>query len=254
MEDVAYSPAPPLGGAGRGQLYLAPTDDDAGELAARHAYAAMAGRCAYAGFPGRDWQSHVMERARAEISPLRWLTPGAVADSGAMWQDAVANDGWALYAEGLLAEPGPGAPQGAYTPEERFDALRAELRAELRVRLDTGLHTGRLAFEDAVTLYSETIDFLPGSCADPEALKRDDKQASCDAARREVTRAARLPTEAIAARLGRDGILLLRRRAQLLLGAHYAASRFHLELLRQGSVPPGYYAEELLHALRAQRP
>src|SRR4030095_5126552 len=142
--------------------------------------------------------------------PLRWLTPGAAEDSSSMWQDSMAAEGWSLYVEALMAEPQPGAPDGFYTPEERLYQLRGKLYRDLRVRIDTGIHTGRMSFEDAVTLFSEIVDYLPGSCQDAKVLKSDAKRASCDAARRAVTRYSRWPTQAITYRLGKDQIFELR--------------------------------------------
>ena len=168
---------------------------------------------------------------------MRWLT--------AEWSDA----GWALYAQGLLAEPRAGAPHGFYSPEEHLYQLRSQLDRALRVRIDTGLHTGRLSFEDAVTLISEVVDFMPGSCHDPRLLADAGKHASCDRARGEVARCARRPTQAITGWLGKEQILSLRRRAQRLYGPEFSEQRFHLELMKQGTISPGYFAEELLRAL-----
>jgi uncharacterized protein (DUF885 family) len=120
------------------------------------------------------------------------------------------------------------------------------------VRLDTGIHIGRLRFEEAVSLYSQTVDFLPGSCQDAASLKSDLKQASCGAARAAIARYALWPTQAITYRAGTEQILALRRRAQLELGARYAPQRFHLELMKEGPIPPGYFGEELLRRLRAR--
>jgi uncharacterized protein (DUF885 family) len=122
---------------------------------------------------------------------------------------------------------------------------------DLRVRLDTGLHTGKLPFEEAVTLFSEVLDFLPGSCQDSQALKLDAKQASCKSARGAITRYARWPTQAITYRLGKEQILALRRRAQQALGSRFTAKRFHVEFMKQGTIPAGYFGEELLRTLRA---
>lgn len=247
---AAYYPAPPFKKSGVGRFYVTPTGDDPVALREEHNYAAMPDLAAHEGFPGHDWHYKVMTQYRDQISPVRWLTPGAVEDSSSMWQDSMATEGWALYAEALLAESQPKAPQGFYTPEERLYELRGKLLRDLRVRIDTGIHTGRLRFEDAVTLYSATVDFLPGSCQDPEALKLDVKQVSCGAARAAVTRYARWPTQAITYRLGKEQILALRKRAQLELGSRYSAQRFHLELMKQGTIPPGYFGEELLRTLR----
>jgi uncharacterized protein (DUF885 family) len=250
IEGAAYYPAPPFKKTGVGRFYVTPTGDDLAQLREQHNYAAMPDLAAHEGFPGHDWHYKVMTEYRAQISPVRWLTPGAVEDSSSMWQDSMAAEGWALYSEALLAESARGAPQGFYTPEEHLYQLRGKLYRDLRVRIDTGIHTGRLAFEDAVTLFSEVVDFLPGSCQDAAALKADAKAASCKEARGAVTRYSRWPTQAITYRLGKEQILSLRKRAQQALGARYSAERFHLEFMKQGTIPAGYFGDELLRTLR----
>jgi uncharacterized protein (DUF885 family) len=123
------------------------------------------------------------------------------------------------------------------------------------VRIDTGIHTGRMSFEDAVTQFSEVVDFLPGSCSDPKALMdNDSKRASCEAARAAVTRYSRWPTQAITYRLGKDAILALRQQAQNELGPRFSAQRFHLEFMKQGTIPAGYFSAELLRTLGAAPP
>jgi uncharacterized protein (DUF885 family) len=251
IEGAAYYPAPPFKKSGVGRFYVTPTGDDQAQLRQEHNYAAMPDLAAHEGFPGHDWHYKVMTEYREQISPVRWLTPGAVEDSSSMWQDSMAAEGWALYSEALLAEPAHGAPNGFYTPEEHLYQLRGKLYRDLRVRIDTGIHTGRLGFEDAVTLFSEVVDFLPGSCQDAAALKADAKAASCKGARAAVTRYSRWPTQAITYRLGKEQILALRHRAQQALGAHFVTERFHLEFMKQGTIPPGYFGDELLRSLRA---
>lgn len=254
IEGGAYYPAPPFKTSGVGRFYVTPTGDNAAELREDHNYAAMPDLAAHEGFPGHDWHYKVMTQYREQISPLRWLTPGAVEDSSSMWEDSMAAEGWALYSEALLAEPQPAAPEGFYTPEEHLYQLRGKLYRDLRVRVDTGIHTGRMSFEEAVTLFSEVVDFLPGSCESGTALKPDAKQASCKAARAAVTRYARWPTQAITYRLGREQILALRERARHELGAAFSPKRFHLAFMKQGTIPPGYFGEELLRALRTAGP
>ncbi|HEY8052225.1 MAG TPA: DUF885 domain-containing protein [Steroidobacteraceae bacterium] len=251
IEGAAYYPAPPFRATGVGRFYVTPTGDDAAELRAEHNYAAMPDLAGHEGFPGHDWHYKVMTHYREQISPVRWLTPGAVEDSSSMWEDSMAAEGWALYSEALLAEAAPGAPNGLYTPEERLYQLRGKLYRDLRVRIDIGIHTGRLSFEDAVTLFSQVVDFLPGSCQDPAAVKLEAKQASCQGARSAVTRYSRWPTQAITYRLGKEQILALRKRAQQTLGARFSPQRFHLEFMKQGTIPAGYFGDELLRELRA---
>jgi uncharacterized protein (DUF885 family) len=201
---------------------------------------------AHEGFPGHDWHYKVMTQYKDDISPLRWLTPGAVEDSSSMWQDSMAAEGWGLYAEILLTEAQPSAAQGFYSPEERLYQMRGKLYRDLRVRIDTGIHTGRMQFEEAVTLFSEIVDFLPGGCDDPRGSSNADKRTSCESARRAVTRYSRWPTQAITYRLGKDQILGLRKRVQDELGTRFSAQRFHLEFMKQGTIPATYFADEML--------
>jgi uncharacterized protein (DUF885 family) len=152
----------------------------------------------------------------------------------------------------LLAEPQPAAPHRFYTPEEHLYQLRGSLLRDLRVRIDTGIHTGRLTFDDAVDLFSETVDFLPGSCRDSAPPKSESKQASCSAARSAVARYARWPTQAITYRLGKEQILALRQRARNELGGDFSLKVFHLAFMTQGPIPAGYFAEELIKSLKYQ--
>jgi uncharacterized protein (DUF885 family) len=249
IEGAAYYEAPPFKKTGVGRFYVTPTGNNLAELAQEHNRAAVPDLAAHEGFPGHDWHYKVMTQYKDGISPVRWLTPGAVEDSSSMWQDSLAAEGWALYAEALLAEPQPGARGGFYTPEEHLYQLRGKLYRDLRVRIDTGIHTGLMSFEEAVTLFSEVVDFLPGSCADPNKLTSDSKRASCKGARAAVARYSRYPTQAITYRLGKEQILALRKAAQDALGPRFSAQRFHLEFMKQGAIPAAYFGAELLRTL-----
>jgi uncharacterized protein (DUF885 family) len=246
IDGAAYYPAPPFKKTGVGRFYVTPTGNDLALLRHDHNRSALPDLAAHEGFPGHDWHYKVMTQYKDDISPLRWLTPGAVEDSSSMWQDSMAAEGWALYAEILLTEPQPAAPQGFYTPEERLYQLRGKLYRELRVRIDTGIHTGRMQFDEAVSLFSEMVDFMPGSCDDPKALSHSDKRASCDGARRAVTRYSRWPTQAITYRLGKDQILALRKRVQDKLGTQFSPQAFHLQFMKQGTIPAAYFMDEML--------
>ena len=160
-------------------------------------------------------------------------------------------EGWALYAEALMAEPQPGAPQGAYTPEERLYQLQGKLYRDLRVGVDTGIHTGRMSYDDAVDLFSQVVDFLPGSCRDTAGS--DDKRASCKSAEEAIFRYSKWPTQAITYRLGKDQIYALREEASKMVGEKFSPKTFHLLFIKQGSVPAGYVREELLRGLRESK-
>jgi uncharacterized protein (DUF885 family) len=161
----------------------------------------------------------------------------------------MAAEGWALYSEALMAEPQPGAPDGFYTPEERLYQLQGQLYRDLRVRIDTGLHTGRLAFDEAVDLFSEIVDFLPGSCAAPDLSA--EKKASCDSAQRAIFRYSKWPTQAITYRLGKQRILDLRARAERIAPGPAGRKRFHLLFMQQGTIPPGYFEDALIAEMKA---
>jgi uncharacterized protein (DUF885 family) len=244
VDGASYYPAPPFKNSGVGRFYVTPTHNDRAALQSNNR-ASLADLAAHEGFPGHDWHFKVMAAARDQISPVRWLTPGAVEDSSAMWEDSMAAEGWGLYAEALMAEPQSSAPDGFYTPEEHLYQLQGKLYRDLRVRIDTGLHTGRMKYDDAVTLFSEVVDFLPGSCA-AGGKKSDAKRASCESAERAIFRYSKWPTQAITYRLGKDQIYALREEAAKALGDKFSAKAFHLAFMRQGTIPVGYFHDQLL--------
>lgn len=249
IDGAAYYPAPPFKTTGVGRFYVTPTDNDPAALKSNNR-SALADLAAHEGFPGHDWHYKVMTQYRDQISGVRWLTPGAVEDSSSMWEDSMAAEGWALYAEALMAEPQPGAPNGFYTPEERLYQLQGKLYRDLRVRIDTGIHTGRMSYDEAVDLFSQVVDFLPGSCRDSTATAKDDKRASCKSAESAIFRYSKWPTQAITYRLGKDQIYALREEAAKLLGDRFSAKTFHLLFMRQGTIPAGYFRDELLREIR----
>jgi len=247
IDGAAYYPAPPFKNTGVGRYYVSPTDNDKAALQANNR-AALADLSAHEGFPGHDWHYKVMTQVRDRISPVRWLTPGAVEDSSSMWEDSMAAEGWALYSEALLAEPQSGAPTGFYTPEEHLYQLQGKLYRDIRIRVDTGIHTGRISYDDAVTLFSEGRDFLPGSC-NAGTPKSETKRASCEDSERAIFRYSKWPTQAITYRLGRDQIFALREEAAKRLGDKFSPKQFHLLYMRQGTIPSGYFRDVLLEAL-----
>jgi uncharacterized protein (DUF885 family) len=248
IDGAAYYPAPPFKNSGVGRFYVTPTHNDPAALQSNNR-ASLADLAAHEGFPGHDWYYKVLTQIRDQVSPVRWLTPGAVEDSSSMWEDSMSAEGWGLYAEALMAEPQPGAPNGFYTSEERLYQLQGKLYRDLRVRIDTGIHTGRMTYDEATTMFSEVVDFLPGSCtggAKPTGAKR----ASCESAERAIFRYSKWPTQAITYRLGKDQIYALREEAARRLGDRFSLKTFHLRFIRQGTIPPGYFRDVLLNELR----
>ena len=249
IDGAAYYPAPPFKNSGVGRFYVTTTDNDKAALQSNNR-AALADLAAHEGFPGHDWHYKVMTQYRSEIAGVRWLTPGAVEDSSSMWEDSMAAEGWGLYAEALMAEPQPGAPDGFYTPEERLYQLQGKLYRDLRVRIDTGIHTNRMSYTEAVDMFSEVVDFLPGKCSDTTAAQSDAKKASCASAERAIFRYSKWPTQAITYRLGKDEIFALRKEANSAVGEKFSPKAFHVLFMKQGTIPSGYFREELLREIK----
>jgi uncharacterized protein (DUF885 family) len=253
IEGAAYYPAPPFKQSGVGRFYVTTSGNNDQAILKGNNRAALADLSAHEGFPGHDWHYKIMTQYRDQIASVRWLTPGEVEGSSAMWEDSIAAEGWALYSEGLVAEPQPNFAGGFYTPEERLYQLQGKLYRDLRVRIDTGLHTGRLSYDAAVDLFSQIKDFLPGSCRDAAATKNEAKRASCAEAEGAVFRYSKWPTQAITYRLGKDQILAARAEAQKLLGDRFNAKQFHLLFMQQGTIPLGYFHDELLRRIQEQK-
>ena len=108
-----------------------------------------------------------------------------------------------------------------------------------------------MTFDEAVDLFSEVVDFLPGSCRDAERLKNADKRASCQSAERAIFRYSKWPTQAVTYRLGKDQIFELRREAEGRLGERFSPKEFHLLFMKQGTIPAGYFRDELLREIQA---
>ncbi len=248
IDGAAYYPAPPFKQSGVGRFYVTTSGTNDQAVLKENNRAALADLSAHEGFPGHDWHYKVMTQFRNDIAGVRWLTPGSVEDSSSMWEDSMAAEGWGLYSEALMAEPQPGAPEGFYTPEEHLYQLQGKLYRDLRVRIDTGIHTGKMTYDDAVDLFSEVVDFQPGKCADP--AKSDSKRASCDSAERAIFRYSKWPTQAITYRLGKDQIFALRSDAAKLVGDKFSPKEFHLLFMRQGTIPAGYFRDELLKQIQ----
>lgn len=256
IDGAAYYPAPPFKNSGVGRFYVTTTDNNIADLKSNNR-AALADLSAHEGFPGHDWHYKVMTQYRDTIAAVRWLTPGAVEDSSSMWEDSMAAEGWALYAEALMAEPQPGAPDGFYTPEEHLYQLQGKLYRDLRVRIDTGIHTSRMTYAEAVDLFSEVVDFLPGKCSDTTTTQAvmpvgwaEAKKASCGSAERAIFRYSKWPTQAITYRLGKEEIFALRKDAASSLGERFSPKTFHLLFMKQGTIPAGYFRDVLLKEIK----
>lgn len=250
LDGGSYFPAPPLKPSGTGHFYMNPTHGDLQQLKLSNR-ASVADLAVHELFPGHDFHFKVMTLNRKDISAVRWLLPGEVEGSASMWSDSMAVEGWAHYAEILMAEPQPEDPNGVYTAEELLYVHQGALYRNLRVRIDIGLHTGRLSYDDAVDLFSETVDFLPGSCRVPPLSP--EKVASCSSSESAIYRYSKWPTQAITYRLGKERILALREEARARMPGKGGERTFHLLLMKQGPIPPDLVREAVLEGLPGKR-
>lgn len=241
--DASYYPAPPFKTTGVGRFYLTPTGNDPGALKLNNR-SSVATTAIHEGFPGHDWDYKYMTQHAAEISDIRWLTPGAVEDSFSMWEDSMASEGWALYSEELMAEASPGRAYGFYEPGEYLYMLQAQLMRAVRVRVDVGIHTGRMTFDEAVDYFAAHVDFFPdaraGQAKDPVA------KAAFDTANRAIYRYSKWPTQAITYNLGKHNIQELRAATEQKLGKAFNLKAFHEKFMGMGTIPTGYFRDDFL--------
>jgi uncharacterized protein (DUF885 family) len=241
--DATYFPAPPFKKSGVGRFYLTPTGNDAAALR-EHSRASVADTAVHEGFPGHDWHFKYMTRHAADISNIRWYTPGAVEDSSAMWADSMATEGWGLYSEELMAEATPDSPYGFYSAGEYLYQLQGQLLRAVRVRVDVGLHTGRMTFDEAVNYFTERVSFYPNAAA--RAAREPAARAVTDSAVRAIYRYSKWPTQALAYNLGKNAIVAMRDAYRTRKGTAYSAREFHERFMRMGTIPPGYFRDALL--------
>jgi uncharacterized protein (DUF885 family) len=241
--DAAYYPAPPFKTTGVGRFYLTPTGNDPAALRLNNR-ASVADTAVHEGFPGHDWNYKYLTEHAREISNIRWLTPGAVEDSAAMWSDSMATEGWGLYSEELMSEATTTRPYGFYTAAEYMYELQGQLMRAVRIAVDVGIHTGRMSFDQAVDYFAANKDFVPNACAsaatDPEA------RAVCEGATRAIYRYSKWPTQAITYNLGKNAILELREAYKAARGARYSAQEFHERFMRMGTISPHHFRAQFL--------
>jgi uncharacterized protein (DUF885 family) len=241
--DASYYPAPPFKTTGVGRFYLTPTGNDPGALKLNNR-SSVATTAIHEGFPGHDWDYKYMTQHAAEITDIRWLTPGAVEDSFSMWEDSMSSEGWALYSEELMAEASSGRPYGFYEPGEYLYMLQAQLMRAVRVRVDVGIHTGRMTFDEAVDYFAAHVDFFPdaraGQAKDPVA------KAAFENANRAIYRYSKWPTQAITYNLGKHNIQSLRAATEQKQGKAFNLKAFHEKFMGMGTIPTGYFREDFL--------
>ena len=136
------------------------------------------------------------------------------------------SEGWGLYQEQLMRETG-------FYPDDRIVLRHLQLRLwrNARVIWDVGIHTGRMSYEEAISLLSDDVGFLRW------------------AAQLEVDGSAERPIYRLGYFLGMTEILAMREEFRELRGEAFTLSDFHERLLKVGNMPPSLMREGLLHSV-----
>jgi uncharacterized protein (DUF885 family) len=136
---------------------------------------------------------------------------------------SIFSEGWGLYNEQLMQETG-------FFPSEKIHLRQLQLRLwrNARVIWDVGIHTGKMSYEDAVSLLSDKVGFLRW------------------AAELEVDGSAENPGYRIGYCMGMSEILKMREEFKQRMGDRFSLSDFHERLLRVGSMPPALMREGLM--------
>lgn len=125
------------------------------------------------------------------------------------------SEGWGLYNEQLMSETG-------FFPSKRIQLRQLQLRLwrNARVVYDVGMHTGKMTYEEAITMMTDKVGFLRW------------------AAQLEVDSASERPGYFIGYFMGMSEILKMRARYQKKKKSDFSLSDFHEKLLKIGNMPP----------------
>ena len=132
------------------------------------------------------------------------------------------SEGWGLYNEQLMRETG-------FFPSDRILLRQLQLRLwrNARVIYDVGLHTGKITYDQAITLMTDKVGFLHW------------------AAQLEVDACTASPGYFIGYFTGMMEILKMREDYRKLKGEAFTLSDFHQKLLMAGSMPTSLMREAL---------
>ena len=134
------------------------------------------------------------------------------------------SEGWGLYNEQLMLETG-------FYPNKKIKLRQLQLRLwrNARVIYDVGMHTGKLSYEDAISLMTDKVGFLRW------------------AAQLEIDSSSSRPGYFIGYFMGMNEILEMREDYKKLKGENYSISDFHEKLLKIGNMPPSIMREALFN-------
>jgi uncharacterized protein (DUF885 family) len=183
------------------------------------------------GVPGHHLQSALALYQAARLSRFQRM---------AVWYPGH-GEGWALYAERLMAEEGFLADPGDY-----LGMLLGQMHRAVRVVVDLGLHTGQPIPQGS--------GFEPGepwSYARMKAFLMRKAETPEDFAHSETVRYLGWPGQAIAYKVGERAWLRLRDEARARQGAAFTLRQFHNTALALGSMGLDLLGRTLAEALPA---
>ena len=134
------------------------------------------------------------------------------------------SEGLGLYNEQLMLETG-------FYPNKKIKLRQLQLRLwrNARVIYDVCMHTGKLSYEDAISLMTDKVGFLRW------------------AAQLEIDSSSSRPGYFIGYFMGMIEILEMREDYKKLKGENYSISDFHEKLLKIGNMPPSIMREALFN-------
>ena len=139
---------------------------------------------------------------------------------------SIFSEGWGLYNEQLMRETG-------FYPNDGILLRQLQLRLwrNARVIWDVGIHTGKMSYEDGISLLSDKVGFQRW------------------AAQLEVDGSTSAPGYRIGYFMGMTEILKMREEFKQKMGAKYSLRDFHERLLKVGSMPPALMREGLMASI-----
>ena len=139
---------------------------------------------------------------------------------------SIFSEGWGLYNEQLMRETG-------FFPNDRILLRQLQLRLwrNARVVWDVGIHTGKMSYEEAISLLSDGVGFLRW------------------AAQLEVDASAKDPLYRIGYFMGMIEIMRMRDEYRQRKGDKFTLSDFHEQLLKVGNMPPSLMRKGLMATL-----
>ncbi|XP_032229067.1 uncharacterized protein LOC5504853 [Nematostella vectensis] len=184
--------------------------------------------------PGPKWQEWTT--TSHEVSPGHHLQVQVFNEHFASDDEGVArwlsstpffltfSEGWALYAEHLMAHE-----TDLYDEEPmiKFYAVKAQMIQAMQLIIDTGLHSRRMSRDEALAMY------------------RQYSWDTTDIPAKEITRYQSVPGQAVSYMFGKLKIMEARREAKRRLGSRFNIKDFHFQMLRHGPSPLGYMQEAM---------